>query len=168
MCMRSLFREKIEALRRGQSGQALVETALVITIILMPLLAATVELGRVVYAANEVSNAAKTAAQYGSRSTGFASDTTGMLIAAQAETSDFTTAAQVTFVSGYPHVSYICSDGSAATGLSTDCTTTTPPAHLEEILTVMTQATVSPMIHLPLLPQSYTLYGHATQKVLNQ
>jgi Flp pilus assembly protein TadG len=166
--MKSRFHEKLEALRRGQSGQALVETALVIAIILLPLLAGTVELGRVVYAANEVSNAAKTAVQYGARSTGFASDTPGMLIAAQAETSDFVTASKVTFVSGTPSVSYICSDGSAATGLSTDCTTTTPPSHLEEILTVMTQATVDPVIHIPWLPHSYTLYGHATQKVLNQ
>ena len=164
MCMRSLFREKIEALRRGESGQALVETALVISIILLPLLAGTVELGRVVYAANEVSNAAKTAVQYGARSTGFASDTAGMLIAAQAETSDFVTASKVTFVSGSPSLTYICSDGSAATGLSTDCSA----SHLEEILTVTTQATVDPVIHIPWLPHSYTLYGHATQKVLNQ
>jgi Flp pilus assembly protein TadG len=163
MCMRSHFREKIEALRRGQSGQALVEAALVVPLLVL-LMVGGVELGRVIYAANEVSNAAKTAVQYGARSTGFASDTTGMLIAAQAETSDFTTAAQVTFVTGTPSVTFVCSDGSASTGLSTDCSA----SHLEEILTVMTQATVNPLIHLPLLPHTYTLYGHATQKVLNQ
>ena len=163
MCMRSLFLEKFDALRRSQSGQALVEAALVVPLVVL-LMAGGVELGRVIHAANEVSNAAKTAVEYGARSTGFASDTAGMLIAAQAETSDFTTAAQVTFVSGTPSVSYICSDGSASTGLSTDCAT----SHIEKVLTVMTQATVDPLIHIPLLPHSYTLYGHATQKVLNQ
>jgi Flp pilus assembly protein TadG len=163
MVTRKHFRETFKALRSSESGQALVEAALVV-----PLLAAimfgAVELGRVIYVSNEVSNAAKTAVQYGARSTGDASDTTGMLVAAQAETSDFVTASQVSFVSGYPSLSYICSDGTASTGLSTDCAT----SHLEEVLIVETQATVDPLIHIPLLPHTYTVYGHAMQKVLNQ
>jgi Flp pilus assembly protein TadG len=160
MVTRKHFRE---TLKGGESGQALVEAALV-----MPLLVAimfgAVELGRVIYASNEVSNSAKTAVQYGARSTGSASDTSGMLLAAQAETTDFVTTSQVSFATGYPTLSYVCSDGSASTGLSTDCAT----SHLEEVLTVETRATVDPLVHIPLLPHSYTVYGHATQTVLNQ
>jgi hypothetical protein len=59
-------------------------------------------------------------------------------------------------------VSCICSNGSASTCLATDCSTSS----IETILTVQTQATVSPPIHLPGLPTAFTLHGRAVQKVL--
>lgn len=163
MGIKGQIRDSIAALLARQSGQALVETALAVPL-LAGIMFGAVELGRVIYASIEVSNAAKAAVQYGARSSGGASDTTGMLAAAQAETTDFSSASQVSFATGYPALSYTCSDGSAATGLSTDCAS----SHLEETLTVMTQATVNPLIHLPGLPQTYTIYGHSTQTVLPQ
>lgn len=58
--------------------------------------------------------------------------------------------------------SCICSDGSASTCLRTDC----PTSHIEEILSVQTQTTFDPLIHLPGLPMTFTLHGQAIQKVL--
>jgi hypothetical protein len=46
--------------------------------------------------------------------------------------------------------------------LATDCKS----SNIETILTVQTQASFTPAIRLPGLPTSFTLHGHAVQKVL--
>jgi Flp pilus assembly protein TadG len=143
--------------RRGsEARQALVEFALVMPLLTLLLIGAA-ELARVVYAAIEVSNAAKAAVQYGAQNVGPAADTAGMTTAAQNEAYDLT---GVTVTLG--PASCICSDGAASTCQSTDCS----GSHIEAILTVNTQATFDPLIHLPGLPTTFTLHGYAVQKVL--
>ena len=56
----------------------------------------------------------------------------------------------------------VCSDGSASTCLNTDCAS----SHIEQILTVNTQATFDPVFHIPGLPTTYTLKGQSIQKCL--
>ena len=68
------------------SGQALVETALTLPLLLLFVLGAA-ELGQVIYAAINVSNAAKSASQYGAQDSSTMVDTPGILSAAQNETS---------------------------------------------------------------------------------
>lgn len=58
--------------------------------------------------------------------------------------------------------SCICSDGTA----SNSAPTSFSGSNIETILTVQTQATFDPGIHLPGFPGSFTLHGQAVQRVL--
>jgi len=137
------------------SGQALVETALTVPLLIL-LLVGVAELGRLAFAAIEVSNAARAGAAYGAQNGNTASDTNGIATAAAND------AANLNGLSTTSSYSCICSDGSSSTCGNTDC----PNSHIEEILTVNTQVSFNPMIHLPGLPTSFTLRGQAVQKCL--
>lgn len=136
------------------SGQALIETALVLPI-LVTLLIGAADLARVAHASIAVSNAAKAGAQYGAQDGFTAQDATGIATAASNEASNLT----ITTTSSY---ACVCSDGSASTCLNTDC----PTSHMEETVTVTTQATVTPAVHLPILPTSWKVQGQAIQRCL--
>ena len=135
---------------RHESGGALIETALA-----MPLLAALVfgaaEFGLADYQAIEVANAAKAGVQYGAQDGTKAYDTTGIRNAARQD------APNITLATVTPSWLTLCSNGS------------TPPcsggATSETILTVKTQATFDPIIHVPGLTPSLTLHGQASQTV---
>jgi Flp pilus assembly protein TadG len=147
-------RDRRSKLIAEERAQALLEVALTLPILLLLLLGAA-EMARVSYAAIEVANAARAAVQYGAQNSTTAADTTGMQTAASNDASNI--ASVTTTVS----TSYICSNGSSASG--------TPPAcsgsAVETILTVNTQATINPMIHL-YLPTTFTVHGRAVQKCL--
>jgi Flp pilus assembly protein TadG len=136
------------------TGQALVETAMAIAI-LIPVLIGTADLVRVFRAAIAVSNAAKAGAQYAIQNGATAQDATGIQNAASAEAPNLTIVAT-------PSYTCICSDGSASTCQNSDC----PTSHLEQTVTVQTSADVTPLIHLPSLPKTYTLKGKAIQRCL--
>lgn len=140
---------------REQKGQALIETALAMPLLLLFLVGA-IEIARAVFAGIEVSNAAHAGVQYGAQSSAAAGDTTGIQNAATADAPDITLG--TTTVSH----SCICSNGAASTCLATDCT----GANIETILTVQTQATFDPGIYLPGMSHTFTLQGQAIQKVL--
>jgi Flp pilus assembly protein TadG len=156
MASRGAQTESLRGLRTGEAGGALVETALTVPLLIILILGA-VEIAQVAYASIEVANAAKAAVAYGAQSGGTAGDTTGITYAATSDAADVPSLTVPTI-----SISYICSDGTAATGLATDCAN----SHIEEILTVSTQATLSPIVHLPGLPMSYTLHGQASEKCL--
>ncbi len=139
----------------GQSGQALVELSVTMPLLLV-LLVGAFETGRVAYTSIEVSNAARAGVQYGSQTAATAGDTTGIQTAAQND------AQNLTLGTTTATTSCICSDGSASTCVSTDCSA----SHIETILTVHTQSTYNPGFHLPGFPTSFTLRGQAVQKVL--
>lgn len=136
-----------------EAGQALVETALVFPV-LIALLVGTFEMARVAYAAIEVANAARAGAQYGAQSGYTAQDATGISNAAANDAANLT---GLTTTSSY---ACVCSDGTSSTCQPTDC----PNSHKEETLTVNTQVTFDPVIHLPGIPKTYTLNGQAIQK----
>ena len=137
----------------ADAGQALVETALIFPM-LVALLIGAAEFARVAYAAIEVANAARAGVQYGAQSGSNASDSTGIATAASKD------AANVTGLVTTSSIACICSDGTASTCANTDCAS----SHTEEILTVNTQATIDPLIHVPGLPRTYTIKGKAIQK----
>jgi Flp pilus assembly protein TadG len=149
-------REFMIAPRGSEDGQAMLEFALLSPLLVLILLGA-LELARVAFAAIEVSNAAKAAVQYGGQNHTTAADQAGMLAAAQQDAYDLT---GLTLTLGPK--SCVCSDGSASTCLPTDCAS----SYIEQTLTVTTQAIFDPLIHLPGLPQTFTLNGYATQKVI--
>ncbi|HZL52764.1 MAG TPA: TadE family protein [Terracidiphilus sp.] len=140
---------------RGEGGQALVELALSMPLLLVILLGAA-EFARMEYAGIEVADAAMAGVQYGAQEPNTAADTTGIQAAARGDAPD------ITLGTTTASISCICSDGSASTCLSTDCSTSA----IEQILTVKTQATLTPVIHVPGLPATFALHGQAVQKVL--
>jgi Flp pilus assembly protein TadG len=140
---------------RNTAGQSLVEVALTAPLLILLLLGAA-ELGQVAYTAIQVSDAASAGVQYGAQTTITASDTAGIQTAAADDATNLT--GLITTSS----FSCICSNGSASTCLRTDCST----SNIEEILTVKTQAGISPLINLPGLPRPFTVHGQAVQKVI--
>ncbi|HEY6491091.1 MAG: TadE/TadG family type IV pilus assembly protein [Terracidiphilus sp.] len=149
-----------------ESGQALIETALS-SLFLMLLLLGAVELGMVAYAAIEVANSAKAAAQYaamnGGAWTATGLDRVGMLAAAQADAGNL-----VSNISFQTAPTYACRCTGAGTA---DCATSPPTgctaSHLLVTITVRTQAIYRPLIQLPGSGfTTVTLHGAAQQEVL--
>lgn len=154
--------------RAGEEGQALVETAVSISLLFVLLLLGSVEFGRLVFAAIEVSNAAKAAAQYGAQNNATALDQTGMLQAAQSE---FLTPSAISLLSpsGTNGYSCVCASNTA---VSVSCTNnsltspTCPGSFVEVNIQVQVSTSFDPLFHVPGLPRSYSLVGTAQQKVL--
>jgi Flp pilus assembly protein TadG len=140
---------------RSRRGNALVETSILLPV-LATLLIAAYEIGAAAYTSTEVSNAALAGVQYGAQTAATAGDTTGIQTAA---TND---APNISLGTTTVSHSCICADGSASTCLPTDCS----GSAIITILTVKTQATFRPLIHMPGIPSSFTMYGQAVQKVL--
>jgi Flp pilus assembly protein TadG len=138
-----------------ERAQALVELGFTLPMLVVLLLGA-VEFARAAYTGVEVSNAAKAAVQYGAQNSATASDTTGMQTAASNEAPD------ISLGSTTVSTSYICSDGSSTSGSPPTCSS----ASVETILTVQTQATFAPLIHIPGLGAAFTIHGQAVQKCL--
>ena len=152
---------------RSDSGSALVELALVVAVLGVPLLLGTAQMGSVIYDSIEVSDAANVGAMYGMRSATYAVDTTDITTAAQADAPDFGTKLGVT-----PTTYYVCAlavTGTQYTGSSAKqnatagCTGT--GNHALQFVQVNTSATVTPIIHCPGLPSSFTLTGQSAMEV---
>ena len=154
-CRISTFLLRPSSRNRREDGGALVEFALTMPLLIL-LLMGSAELGQMTYASVEVANAARAAVSYGCSSSIAAGDTTGIQNAAAADAPDVslgtTTVAK----------SCICSNGTASTCLATDCS----GSNIETILTVDTKATLTPFVHVPGLPTTFTVHGQAVQKVL--
>jgi hypothetical protein len=155
------FRERLAGVIAGRictredSGQALVEAALGLTVCVTILIGAS-EFGRMAYASIEVANAAHAGVAYGSLSHTDATDNAGMQLAATQEAPD------VSGVSATASHFCKCSDGTASTCAVADCSTT----RIIEYVQVRTTATFDPKIYLPGLPKSYTLNGNAIMRVV--
>lgn len=149
-----------------EDGQALVETALTMSLFVVMMLGA-VELGRLAFAAIEINNAAKAAAQYAAQNHATALDQTGMLSAAQSEYFN-SSSVQLISPSGTSGYSCTCaSDGSTASCSNNSLTAPSCSGSYAEVtLTVKTQTSFDPLIHVPGLPGPFTLQGTAIQKVL--
>ena len=158
----------IKALRRGECGGSLVETALTLPVLVTVLLGA-VEFARLAYTSIEVSSAARAAVSYGAQSATSVTDSAGMQVVAVDDAPDLTGLTTTVGTAG------ICSNNTACTGtnsstapgsgpvcLNTDCGT----SQVENILTVTTSASITPMVQLPGFRGPYTVTGRAVQKVL--
>jgi hypothetical protein len=144
-----------------------VELALIVSLLGIPLLIGTAQMGILVYYSIEVSNAAHAATMYGMQSLVFASNTTGMITVARAEATDFGTSMTVT-----PTTYYACSNavgGTQYTGVAAQLTATLACtlslSHALEFVQVTTSVAVTPSIHLPGLPATFTLTGSSVMEV---
>ena len=149
-----------------ESGQTLIELA-VSAPLLLHMLLGMVEFGRMTYAAIEVSNAARAAAQYGAANGGALSDSSGMLNAAQTDALDMPSSPSLAWVTGYPTTSCYCANAKATSvSCNSISSTTCVGSHLEGTITVKLQVAYAPLIHWPGLPTTITLTGYAQQQVL--
>jgi Flp pilus assembly protein TadG len=140
--------------RAFAKGQAMAEMAAVVPVLLLLLLAA-IDFGRLYYTNIEVVDAARAGAQYGSQSVISAADASGMKAAAARDASDLTgmqaTASQCT-----------CMTGSSVKACPTDYCTSNPSATFVE---VDTSATFKTIVSYPGIPHSLTLGGKAVMMV---
>jgi len=151
-------------LLREDRGDALVEMALCISLMGMPLLVGTVELGSLFHTSIEVSNAANAGAMYGMISSTFAANSSAIIAAAQAEASDLGTSLTVV-----PTVYYACSGSIGGTRYTTQSAAsaacTSSSNHSLEFIRVVTSTSVSPPIRCPGLPSTFTLVGTSVMEV---
>lgn len=144
----------------------MIETALSSAFLLLMLLGA-MELGLVMDAAIAVANSARAAAQYAAMNGGAWTrkglDTTGMLVAAQADAGRLV--GDVSFTKA-PTYACRCTGWGVANCRSappTGCTS----SHLQVTITVMTQANFTPPVQIPGLNLAhFTLKGYAQEDVL--
>jgi Flp pilus assembly protein TadG len=155
-------REQAGCESESDSGQALVEVAVTLSLLVLIILGA-VQYGQIAYTSIEVANAAKAGVQYGAQSGFTAEDTTGISNAAKAAAPDLS-ALSVTSSYGC-----VCADGTSSTCALGDCSS----SRIIESVTVNTQLTLTPIIHIPALApvintaaqaSSITLYGLAVQR----
>ena len=159
------------AVDANDRGQALIETAFAIPLLLTLILGAA-EFARFAYAAIEVSNAANAAVDYGASSHAAAGDWSlsgstysgGIVNAAVADAGNLsglnvTSISQSCSCSNSSFTPSSCSDNSTCESNNTS---------MVETLTVTTQATFDPLIYLPGIPRSIGLSGQATRTVGNQ
>jgi Flp pilus assembly protein TadG len=168
-----IFEKKQSGLRNllrkfhEDSGNSLLELALILGFFGSPLLIGTAQLAILIYDSIEISNAAHAAAMYGMRSLTYASQTSQMVTAAQSEAVDFGTSLIVT-----PTTYYACSSAvggtqytgtNAQSNASTACTGGTN--HPLEFVQVIAKESVTPVLHFKGLPATITLTGSSVMEV---
>lgn len=151
---------------RNDRGSAFVELALVVPFLCL-LLIGTVELGRIAYAAIEVSNAARAAVAFGSQRLGLANDSTDMKTAAAADASNLASMG-ATLTTNATDACYCDTSSGARTSVTCNSTFSLCPAGTTSVVYVLatTQATVPTMFKYPGLPTSFTLHGFAQMRVV--
>jgi len=160
---------------RGDSGSALVETALTVPVVLA-LLLGEVEMGDFAFRASEMSNAARAAAQYGAMNGGGFTDcsgtfaggscnaTSGMYQAAKKDAPrTFATCTNFTVIAS----STCTCSGGAACAVGTPYTCASGNGLPVVNVTVNTSAQCSPVTSVPnLFSGAFSLKGYAQQQVL--
>ncbi|MGB0062200.1 TadE/TadG family type IV pilus assembly protein [Candidatus Binatus sp.] len=141
--------------KRGRRGQASVELALSLPLLLMMFLV-VVETGRAFYIAISLANAARAGVQYGAQNLSTAGDNAGMQ---QAAINDAPSLAGMTATATH---FCVCSDGSASTCLSTDCA----GSHRLLYTQVLTSAAYKPLITFMGILPSMTVPGKAVMRVV--
>lgn len=139
---------------RHRRGQAAVELAVAIPVLVLLLLAG-MDYGRVFYMSIGVNNAARAGAQYGSQTVITAADATGMIAAAKADASNLSTltatASQCT-----------CITSTTVTACPSSYCTNAPQATFVE---VDTQGVFQTIVSYPGIPNSTTISGKAIMQV---
>jgi len=142
----------------ADAGQALIELALTLPLLVLLLIGAA-ELGRLAYYSVEVSNAARAGVAYGAQNHVTASNLAGMRTAAQND------AGNITLATTTATNSCACSSAYTATSACTTTFSCSGTARIIEYVQVNTTATVSPLFKYPGVSKTYTLNGRAVMRV---
>lgn len=160
---------------RKQSGQALVELAFILPVLLV-LLLGVVEIGRYAYISILIGNAAHAGAFYGAQGNGFANDTTGIARAAEydfAGTTSGTSSTNGLQVSDLNVTSAVsCGCDSAGTITTFGCTTATNPfagtcasGSWVVVVSVTCSGTFNALFNYPGIPSSLNISKTAYMRV---
>lgn len=139
---------------KSDSGQALVELAMILPVALAMLLGIA-EMGRYANACIVVGHAARAGVQYAAQNRVTASSDAQIIQAAQADASGFSN------LTVTPSTYCACADGTSSTCQPTDCS----GSRIIEYTKVDTQISMQSLFHYPDLPQSYTVKGEAVMRV---
>jgi Flp pilus assembly protein TadG len=146
------------------AGAALVELALMLSLLGVPLLLGTTYFAVLLLDNVEVSNAAHTGAMYGMTSSTFAEDSAGIIGAAQAETSRFGSNLSVT-----PSVYYACSNALGGTQYTTQAAAnaacTGGSSYALQFVRVLVSASVTPPGKFPGFPKTFILKSVSIMQV---
>jgi Flp pilus assembly protein TadG len=150
-------RTELQAFRksvRRESGQSLLEFALLVPVVML-LLAGAIDFGRAAYLSILVNNAARAGAQYGAQNLATAWDSFGMQGAAVADGQNIAglTANAFYFCS--------CADGSSSSCQPTDCSA----SHRLVYVQVNTTGQFQSLLQYPGIPSSFTFNGQAVMRV---
>jgi Flp pilus assembly protein TadG len=157
-CLKNSPRFRIAKPRLGsarESGQSLVELALILPVLLL-LLVGVIEIGRFAFYSILVANAARAGAQYGAQSLITSADFTGITAAAQ---NDGLASLNVT-----PQLSCGC-NGTALNVCSTITPTCVLPDHPLVYIQVTASGTFQSLFHYAGLPGSITLTSTEKMRV---
>jgi Flp pilus assembly protein TadG len=157
----------------AESGQGALELALSLPVFLI-LILATVEIANIAWASVQVKNAAHAAVQFGSQSHANASTSAANILnIEQAAKNDVpaSLASKMTFPTA-PAQSCACVD-STGNATASDCSTINTtncaaPDVIADTLQVTVQAVITPIVHYPGLPATYTLQSTANSPVINK
>jgi Flp pilus assembly protein TadG len=149
---------------REETGSALIELAVVLSLLGIPLLLGVIYTGVLYSDYIQITNAAHTGALYAMRSATYAEDSTGITAAAQADASDIGTNLTVT-----PSIYYVCSnsqDGTQYT-LQTDAAAACNggSSHTLEFVQVTASAPITSPATFPGMPRSMTLTSTSAMEV---
>jgi len=157
----------VQARRRvlaDEAGNALIELALVLSLLGIPLLTGTIYFGELLLDSTIVTNAAHAGAEYGMVSSTFAEDSSGIVTAAQEEATGLGVTLNVT-----PTMYYACSTAIGGTTYSTQVAANTActggTSHSLQFIKVATSATVTPAYAFAGLSKTVTLNSVSVQEV---
>src|ERR1051325_5630156 len=145
----TICNERRSSRRTKEAGSVLVELALVLPVLILLMMAA-LDFGRVFYAAIELSNAVTAGAEYGSRLKTLTSDVTGMK---SVVTNDAADLSGVTFPSN-PTSYCTCPGSSTQVSCTSTCSGYGTPKKYES---VTANYTWTPLLAWPGVPNSVTL-----------
>jgi len=160
---------------RGQSGQSLIEVAMLTPLLLLMLLG-VIELGRYAYISILVGNAAHAGAAYGAQGLAQSGDSVGI---AQAAVNDFQNNGQLgSALSVTSSTSCGCDTGGSLSGVTNLCSTTlnsgidttiancsTSGGHWVVMLSVTASGTFNSLFNYPGIPKTLTVSNTATMRV---
>jgi Flp pilus assembly protein TadG len=148
------------SLSRNESGQALVEVAILLPVFIL-LLVGAIDFGRFAYDGILIGNAARAGVQYGALNLVTVTDAAGMQTAA---VDDMQSIAGARATASAPY----CACASAPSVINVSCTSTTVCSGSDHRLTyakVVATGTFSPWIAYPGLPRSITITRTAVMQV---
>jgi Flp pilus assembly protein TadG len=141
---------------RGEGGAALIELAVTLGLLGVPMLLGMIDMATLIYSSIEITDAAHAGAMYGMVSSTYAADSSSIRAAAQADAPDFGTGLTVT-----PTVYYACSsslNGTRYTAQSAAVSACTGSGnHALEFIQVVASASVKPGFHFPGLPATFPI-----------
>lgn len=142
------------------SGQALVELALTLPLLLIILIGAT-EYARFAWASIETANAARAGVQYGAQNEVTAKDPGGAI-----ESAALNDGANLSGLTATSSISCTCSTAPTATiACSTALTNCPAPAVVLRFVQVNTSSTITPLYHWVGMPATFTATGSAIMQI---